>query len=165
MTGNLVGADTGVMKPYTVSVDIEAPRERVIELLDNPANLKHWQNGFMSIEHVRGEPGTVGSESVITYKIGKRTMKLTEVITKRALPDESNGRYTWGGGSNTLDNRFIELSPTRTRWESTCDYDMDGCMLKIMGTLFPGMFRKQNLKFMNNFKAFVEHGTSVADPS
>ena len=150
------------MKPYTLSVVINAPRARVIELFDNPDNMQHWQNGFVSFERLQGEPGQVGATSLITYKMGNRKMELTETILKRSLPDEFNGRYEWDGGSNTLDNRFVELGPASTRWESTCAYAMKSFMLKVMGTLFPGMFRKQNLKFMNNFKAFVEHGTSVA---
>ena len=36
-------------------------------------------------------------------------------------------------------------------------------MLKLMGFLAPGMFRKQNLKFLQNFKAFCEHGHDVRD--
>ena len=34
-------------------------------------------------------------------------------------------------------------------------------MLKMMGFFFPGMFRKQNLSFLQNFKAFAEEGRNV----
>lgn len=34
-------------------------------------------------------------------------------------------------------------------------------LLKLMGLLVPGMFRKQNLKFLQNFKAFAEEGRTV----
>ena len=65
------------------------------------------------------------------------------------------------GADEARSNRFIELGPTRTRWESTCSYQFSSFMMKMMGFLLPGMFRKQNLKFLQNFKAFAEEGRDV----
>jgi hypothetical protein len=42
-----------------------------------------------------------------------------------------------------------------------CSYEFSRWFLKLMGLFCPGTFRKQNLKFMENFKAFCEHGTSI----
>ncbi len=154
------------MKSFIVAVEIDLPRERVIELFDNPDNLYKWQTGLQSFEHVSGEPGQPGAVSKFVYQQGKQRIELTETITKRNLPDEFNGTYSWGGGSNTMHNRFIELAPDRTRWESTCDYQFTSVMLKLMGLFMSGMFRKQTLKFMQNFKAFAEEGRDVnADAS
>jgi len=36
-------------------------------------------------------------------------------------------------------------------------------MLKLMGFFCPGMFRRQNLSFLKNFKAFAEAGRNVND--
>ena len=151
------------MKPYTVSIDIDLPRDRVIELFDNVENLPKWQTGLQSFEHVSGEPGQVGAKSKMVFLNGKQRIELIETITKRDLPDEFNGLYEWGGGSNTLDNRFIELAPDKTRWESTCSYELRHMFLKLMGTFMPGMFKKQNLKFMQNFKAFAEEGRDARE--
>ena len=151
------------MKSYTVTVDINLPRARVVELLDDTDNLFMWQEGLESFEHLSGNPGQVGAKSKFVYKHGKQVIELTETITKRNLPDEFDGTYEWSSGMNTLKNRFVELAPNRTRWESTCGYEFDSVMLKIMGFLMPGMFRKQNQKFLNNFRAFCEHGHDVRD--
>ncbi|MEM7454086.1 MAG: SRPBCC family protein [Planctomycetota bacterium] len=149
------------MKPYTVSIDIDLPRDKVIELFDDPDNLFKWQNGLQSFDHVSGEPGQPGAVSRMVYLNGKHRIELMETITVRNLPDEFSGIYAWGGGSNTLVNKFIELAPDRTRWESTCTYTMKSLMLKFMGFFFPGMFKEQNMKFLRNFKAFAEDGKSV----
>ena len=149
------------MKPYTVSIDIEAPRARVLELFDNPDNLSAWQTGFQSFEHLSGEPGHVGARAKVVYVNGKHRIELIETITKRDLPDAFDGTYEWKGGSNTLENRFIEVGPSQTRWESRCDYTFHSFFLKAMGFFAPGMFRKQNMKFLKNFKAFVEEGKRV----
>ncbi len=151
------------MKPYTVHIDIALPRDRVIELFDNPDNLAKWQTGLQSFERISGEPGQPGAKSKLVFLNGKHRIELIETVTERNLPDEFNGSYEWGGGKNTLRNRFIELGPDRTRWESTCAYEFSTLMLKLMGVFCPGMFRKQNLKFLENFKAFAEDGRTVND--
>ena len=150
------------MKPYTISIEIDLPREKVIELFDNADNMYHWQNGLQSFEHISGEPGQAGAKSKLVYIHGKHTIELIETITKRNLPDEFDGSYEWSDGKNTLENRFIIVAPNRTRWESTCSYQMKSLFMKLMGLLMPGSFKKQNLKFMENFKAFAETGASVA---
>ncbi|MEM7782462.1 MAG: SRPBCC family protein [Planctomycetota bacterium] len=151
------------MKPYTVHVDIDLPREEVLQRFDNVENMYHWQNGLVSFQHLSGEPGQVGSRLLLVYINGKHRIELTETITHRNLPDEFDGKYEWGGGSNTLKNRFIELGPHRTRWESTCHYEMKSLMMKVMAWLMPGKFKEQNQKFLDNFKAFCEHGISVRE--
>ncbi len=151
------------MKPYTVEIEIELPRDRVIDLFDNPDNLFKWQTGLQSFEHLSGEPGHEGATSKLVYLSGKHRIELIETITKRNLPDEFNGTYAWNGGRNTLINRFIELGAERTKWESTCEYEFSNLMMKLMGWLFPGKFREQNLMFMRDFKAFAEEDRDVRD--
>ena len=149
------------MKPYTVEIEINLPRDRVIELFDNPDNLFKWQTGLQSFEHLSGEPGQPGARSRLVYQNGKHRIELIETVTERKLPEEFNGTYEWKGGTNTLRNRFVALGPSRTKWESTCEYQFSSFMLKMMGFFAPGMFRKQNLKFLQNFKEFCEHGRDV----
>jgi hypothetical protein len=144
------------VKPFTVEIEIEQPRARVIESFDNPENLVKWQPGLQRFEHVSGTPGQPGAKSILTYNMRGRTMELLETV-----PEEFNGKYEWRGGYNTLRNRFTEVGPARTRWESTCEYHFTGLMPRIMGMLFPGMFRKQTLGFLKNFKAFCENGRDV----
>jgi hypothetical protein len=149
------------MKEFTVEIEIALPRNRVIELFENPDNLFKWQTGLQSFEPISGEPGQPGAKSRLVYLIGKRKIELIETVIERKLPDEFNGTYEWQGGKNTLRNRFIELGPERTKWESTCAYQCSSLMLKMMSFCCPGMFRKQNLTFLQNFKAFAEEGRNV----
>jgi len=103
------------MKAYTVSIDIELPRERVIELFDDPDNLVKWQPGLLSFERISGEPGQPGARSKLTYQHGKRTMDLIEVLEVRKLPEEFHGRYEWPGGRATGTGRSRALSPPLRR--------------------------------------------------
>ena len=56
---------------------------------------------------------------------------------------------------NQLDNYFIVVDDNTTKWKIDNEFKGKG-MLALMLFLFPGMFKKQSLKFMNNFKAFAE---------
>lgn len=142
---------------FNCSVEIDLPRERVIELFDNPNNMKHWQDGFISFEHYKGETGQPGAESLIKYNINGREMELTETILVRNLPDEFSGLYESKMTLNTMKNYFHELSPTKTRWESEIEYtELRGFMVKMMGMFFPSMFKKQTQKWMDQFKKFAE---------
>ena len=135
------------MKPYTVAIDIDLPRDQVIALFDDPDNLVKWQTGLQSFEHLEGEPGQPGATARLRFQHGKREMELIETIHVRDLPERFDGHYAWKGGENTLENRFLELGPDKTRWESTCAYTLHHPMLKFMAFVAPGMFKKQNMKF------------------
>ena len=153
------------MKPYTVSIEIDQPREKVVELFDNADNLFFWQEGLQSFEHLDGEPGQLGARSLMVYQNGKHRIELTETITNCDLPDTFSGTYEWGGGKNTLVNHFVDIDWRRTRWESTCTYEFHSFGLKLMGLLMPFMFKSQNMKFLKAFKAFAETGADVRENS
>ncbi len=138
---------------FSCSVEIELPRSRVIELFDNPDNMRHWQDGFLSFTTLSGEPGKAGTTSKVRYK----TVELTETIIENQLPLSLLCSYEGSWGKNMMHNYFEELSPNKTLWRSDLDYvEMKGFMMRIMKTLMPSMFRKQTQKWMDQFKVFAE---------
>ncbi len=46
---------------YTNEITIEQPRSLVVELFDDPENMKHWQEGLLELEHVSGDLGQPGA--------------------------------------------------------------------------------------------------------
>ena len=141
---------------YTVEIDIDLPRDRVIELFDSTENMKHWQEGLVSAEHLSGTPGEVGAKMKLKYKMGKREVEMIETITKRNLPDEFAGTYDAKGVHNIVDNTFIEISESKTKWVAYQEFQMKG-MMKIIAFIMPGAFKKQSMKYMKDFKAFAEN--------
>jgi len=141
---------------YTLDIDIQVPRSRVIELFDSTENLKEWQPGLISFDHVSGEPGEVGAKSKIVYRMGKRQCEMIETITVKNLPDEFTGTYDSDGVWNEVKNRFVAVDDNTTKWVSDIEFKSDKLMIKLMMFLMPGMFKKESLKFMQNFKAFAE---------
>ena len=140
---------------YTVEIEINLPREKVIELFDSTENMKKWQCDLVSFTHKSGEPGQVGAISELVYQMGKRRIDVVETITKRDLPDEFFGTYEAKGVWNEIKNYFSNKDENTTIWKLESEFVGKGFM-KIMMALMPGAFKKQTLKFMNNFKEFAE---------
>jgi hypothetical protein len=146
---------------YSYSIDINVPRDRVVELFDDPANMSKWQPGLVSFEHISGMPGQPGAKSRLIYEEGKRRIELLETITARDLPDEFTATYETKGVFNLHQNRFEDLGE-KTRWTMETEFEFFGFM-KVIGLVMGGMFRKQTAKILEDFKAFAE--SEAATPS
>lgn len=72
---------------YTVSIEIAQPRERVVQLLADPAQLPKWLRGLVLHEPLSGVHGQVGTESRVVMEMGQRKFECTETITRREPAD------------------------------------------------------------------------------
>ncbi len=147
---------------YTVNIEIALPRNLVIEKFDNEDNIKHWQKGFVSMEHLSGEKGKTGATSKLTYKMGKREIEMIETITFLDPPEAFHLTFDARNVYNIQENYFEELPNGNTKWISKNEFRFSGFM-KFMGFLMPGAFKKQSCNYMEDFKAFAEKGKSVLD--
>jgi hypothetical protein len=139
------------------SIDIDNPRDKVVELFIDPRNLKEYQDGFIKKELVSGKEGADGAVSKMYYKYGKRDMELTETITANRLPDSFESSYHHKHMDNTMKCKFIALNDNQTRYEYEFEYTRISWVLpKLMAILFPRMYRKQGEKWMKQFKEFAE---------
>jgi len=145
---------------YTTEIVVDVPREEFIKKMDDPDNMKHWQQGLIGYEQLSASPGQEGSRMSLSYEIGKRKMDLVETIIKKNLPEEIHMTYETKGVHNIQKNYFKE-EDEKTRWVSESEFQFSGFGMKLMGFLMPGAFKKQSLKYMQDFKAFAENGTSV----
>lgn len=145
---------------YTTEIEIDRPREAVLAVFDDPANLKHWMRGLVSFDLLEGELGQLGARSRYVFRTGKRHMDVLETITRRNLPDEFDAVFEAPRMWNEQKNRLVELGPAKTKWIAESEFRMSGFM-KVIGFLMPGAFRKQSQQHLDDFKAFVEDGKSV----
>ncbi|WP_224483684.1 SRPBCC family protein [Robertkochia aurantiaca] len=148
---------------YTAEVIIRAPRAEVIEKLDNTDNLKHWQPGFKKYTLLSGKPGETGAEAMIELKMGGKDMKMKETIIYKNLPEAIHATYETNDVINTQENFFKEIDKETTHWLAVNEFRFNSLLMKLVGFLFPGSFKKQSLSFMTHFKDFVEKGHSLAD--
>ena len=146
---------------YTCEVTIDKPRAEVVEKLDNPDNMKYWQKGLISFEHLNGEPGKPGAESRLVYQMGKRRIEMIETITRRDLPTHFHAIYEAGNVWNEVRNTFTPTNDGNTLWISEIEFRFSGLFMRLMSWISPSSFKKQSFQFMQDFKAFVETGKSV----
>ncbi len=145
---------------YSKEIIIDLPREEVISKMEKPENFKYWQKGFISYKHISGTPGKEGSRSKLKYKMGNREIEMIECIEKNNLPNELHTTYDAKGVYNIQKNYFEEETKNATRWISYNEFQFSGFM-KLIGSLMPGMFKKQSYQYMKDFKTFAEEGKCV----
>lgn len=148
---------------YKLEIEIKADRDKVVALMDDPANMPHWQRGFVAMEHLSGELGQEGSKSKLTYQLGKRNIEMIETITRRDLPAHFDAIYETGNVWNEMRNTFSTTSSGHTLWNSEVIFRFSSFGMRMMSWLMPKAFKKQSLQYMQDFKAFVEEGKSVQE--
>ncbi|WP_299163901.1 SRPBCC family protein [uncultured Eudoraea sp.] len=147
---------------YTTEITISLSREEVHKKLDDPDNMKHWQEGLIGFKQLSDEPTKEGAKMELNYKIGKREMTLIETIIKNNFPYEFHATYDAKGVHNFQKNYFEVIDDHTTKWISESEFQFSGFMMKLMGFIMPGAFKKQSAKSLSDFKAFAEKGISVA---
>ncbi len=140
---------------YSVSIEIDKPIDEVISLFNNADNLKLWMEGLQSFEPLSGRPGEVGAKSRLKFKMGKRKIEMIETITVKNLPEEFTANYEAKGVFNTVKNSFEQLPNNKTKYATEQKFQFKGFM-KLMGLLMPGAFKKQSMKYLQDFKSFAE---------
>jgi hypothetical protein len=157
---------------YTVSIEIALPRERVVQMLADSAHLPKWLRGLVLHEPLNGTHGQVGTRSRVVMQTGQQTMEGTETITRRepadlhGIPRDSVVHFereiVAKGMWSAARERLTEAGPQTTLWESENEYRFS-LPMSLVAPLMRGVFRKQSLQHMQDFKAFAEQGLDVRE--
>lgn len=145
---------------YTVEVDIDRPLKEVVEKFDNQDNYSSWMKGLESFENIEGKQGQEGSKTKFIFKMGKRNMEMIETVLKRDLPKQYVVSYEVNGVYNEVDNRFDKIDDHKTLYTTQQYFKFKG-MMKILAFFIGKSFKKQSLKYANDFKKFVEENEKV----
>jgi hypothetical protein len=158
---------------YTVSIEIALPLERVAQLLADSAHIPKWLRGVVLHEPLSGTHGQVGTKSRVVMQMGEQKLEAIETITRlepvdlHGIPKGSIVYYdreiVSKGMWNAARERLTEAGPDTTLWVSESEYRFNGILMRLVGLLMPGSFRKQSLQIMQDFKAFAEQGKDVRD--
>jgi len=158
---------------YTVSIEIALPREKVAQLLADPTQMPKWLRGLVLHEPLSGTHGQVGTKSRVVLQMGRQTIECTETVTRRepvdlrAIPSGSvvhfDREIVGNGMWSTVRERLTEAGPETTLWASESEYRFSGSLMRLVGLLMPGAFRKQSQQHMRDFKAFAEQGKDVRE--
>ncbi|EPR73374.1 hypothetical protein ADIWIN_1404 [Winogradskyella psychrotolerans RS-3] len=146
---------------YTTEILINKPISEVIKKFNSADNLKHWQEGLVSTEHISGIPNELGAKMKLNFSFGKRKMEIIETVTKQDFPNEFHATYATKGVRNIQENYFKATENNITQWTSITDCQPTSFKISLMLFLIPSAFKKQTKTYMTNFKKFVEQGISI----
>ena len=151
---------TGNMK-YTEEIEINSNIDTVIELFDNPYNMKEYMEGIESYTVLNGNIREAGTQAelIVAYieeDIVKRKIVMIEEIITNNLPEEKKVTYTADGVYNIVTNRFIKISDNKSKFIHEQEFKFKGYM-KVMGFFMPSAFKEQSRVYLQNFKKYVEN--------
>ena len=135
---------------------INRPRQRVLDLIMDPANFPKWQFGVKTFQLLSGQQGQPGARAKVVIETHSVKLEMTETIVARQLPDLYSLRYEGKGVKNFVENRFYEDGPDRTRWTMTNTLEV-GLMMAVAGPFINEIIGKQNHDSMKAFKNFAEN--------
>jgi hypothetical protein len=145
---------------YSTEILINKSRPEIIKAFEDSTLLPHWQRGLKRSRVISGEDGEVGSKRKLYITMEGQSIKMTETIIKKNLPEEWHGKYTSKGMESIQKNYFEAIDENQTKWTSYSEFKFSGFM-KLVSKLLPDIFKKRSLLVQQDFKAFIEDGKSV----
>ena len=146
---------TGNIK-YTEEIEINSNIDTLIELVDNPYNMKEYMDGIESYTVLSGNIREVGTKAEIIALMGESKIIMIEEIITNNLPEEKKVTYTADGVYNIVTNRLVKISDNKTRFINEQEFEFKGYM-KIMGFFMPSAFKQQSRIYLQDFKEFAEN--------
>lgn len=141
---------------FSLHVDINLPRDKVVDLFTDPENRLEWVPDLLELEPLKGVPCQPGSQCRLVYRQGSREIEVVETVTERKLPERFVSTYTSENMVSHMISSFEDRGET-TRWHTENVFSGRG-MFKLLPWLIPGAFRKRTLLLMQHFKDYAETG-------
>lgn len=138
------------MTVVSVAVEIDAPPERVWEVISNPRNLPHWQR---HITRVVGMPKN-GLREGATYSVELRLLAVRAKVRVRVLewaPPERGSVELRGVVEGTITSTVEPVGRRRSRLEHVVDYRFG------RGPL--GAVAARSLRTLGGARYVLRHGT------
>ena len=141
---------------YTIETRIEKPLEEVLEQFHEPSNYMKWMPGIISHQVTSGENREAGSKSVFKFKMNGRDFEIEERVLKNE-EHEVVAEFVSNGTVNIQTTQFSKIDANNTTYTVNESFKLKGLM-KVIGFLMPGSFKKQTKAFVEAFKNFAENG-------
>ena len=141
---------------YTSAIDINLPLNRVIELFNNPDNLKYWMPELISSELISGTLGKTGAVGKLRFKDGNKEYEMIETVTTKNLPSIFARTYELKNIFITIKDSFIPITDNKTRYISENEVALSG-MLKCVAFILKAKFKMRTKKQLSSFKDFAEN--------
>lgn len=142
-------------KTSETKLTINAPVEKVWQVLMDPANLKHWLTGFVSIEHLSGTPDEPGSTSKIIFQENGRKVEAIETVT--AIKPLQQYSISFENKSFTvLTDIRLAAKGNRTEFTQVEQVVFKSFFMKLLMPFIKGAMEKRRDKDLARLKAYIE---------
>ncbi len=139
---------------YFAEQNIQLHRDRVVEILTDHRQRRHWQPGFQSMEPLDGAPGSIGATSLLNFKVGDRPFEMIETILAKDLPDSYTVSYVSDQSASISRNSFQETADGGTLWRVDMEIKLKG-LYGLLAMLRPASFRAQTQALMQSFANYA----------
>src|SRR6266446_5222719 len=109
------------------SIDIDAPAERVFEILADPKRLAEYAPGVTSVENIRQTEQHIGDSFRATYAVLGLHFSMTFTVTGYEQPTKLSTRF--GGGMKGTWLWQLEPRGNSTHLTTQMEYEMAGGIL------------------------------------
>ncbi len=140
---------------FTINIQINAPRDRVVRLFSDTTRYTEWQEGLVSYTTIEGTPMTKGAISILNIQAGKQPQEMRETVESNELPNTHVVIYEADKVWNRFVSRFEPVHDNATRWITENEFVCSG-IVRIIAWFFSSSFRRETEKHMQSFKRFVE---------
>ena len=138
------------------ALDIDAPAERVFEMLTDPKRILEYAPGVISVEDIRQTEQHLGDSFRATYSVLGVHFPMTFTATEYEQPTRLTTRFE--GGMKGTWSWLLEPRGTSTHLTTSMEYEMAGGMLgKAMNAVLVERMNEKNAeRLLENLKLVSE---------
>ncbi len=144
------------MPKITRTVEVDAPVEKVFEMLDNPENFPVFVPNVTKVSNIRRSDNRLGDTFDVVYSMMGMDFNEKFTYSEYAKPDRLAARYE----GRMAGSMGISLHPKGTRTTATLDVDYEirpGPLGRLANKLlFERMNEKSAERMLENIKLVVE---------
>ncbi len=140
---------------FKVTTTINAPVQKVWEILMNPDNLQHWLTGFVSAEHLTGKVGEAGSTSKLVFLERGKEMEIIETVLQVIQQQQFSSTMEHKSFKTETDIRLISFG-SRTELIQTVEFLPRGFFMKLLVPAIKGAMKKRMANELFSLKNFIE---------
>lgn len=138
-----------------VTVSINAPVEKVWKIFMDPDSLKHWLTGFVSVEHLTGNPGEKVSTSKLKFIEHGKEIEVIETVLM--IEPEKLYMFSIYNDKFMVENEVLLTSyGERTELTQSTKLFPKVFFLKLMAPIITPSMKRKTLNDLMKLKKFIE---------
>ena len=151
----------GIINPtvsYDCAIIVDKPLAESWNVMQDQDQMAKWLEGFQRVEHISGQPGTVGAVSNVHFVTDGQAMAIKETIT--AIQPNESMEMLFESDFMNMDYKLEMTSiDGKTKINSTTDAKGNGMLSKSIMALMGSALKEQEETNLTNLKNTIEANT------